>query len=106
MRSVERARKWIHKGNEDTLFTGKDQEDWRGAKSWLHVIFNNPIAIFGLTLNKDEIFLRWLLIERAKYFAEFPERYREAWYISCNEKPDMGKNLFLRQGWSDSNKSQ
>ena len=36
MGSVERARGWIHKGNERRLFSGKNAHDWEGAASWLH----------------------------------------------------------------------
>jgi len=66
MGSVERARRLIHKG-EDRLFKGKRQEYWQGYQSWLHIWFNLPIVIFGLGFGIDEVFLRWLLIERKRY---------------------------------------
>lgn len=84
MGSVQRARGWIHSG-EDRLFGGKDRVNWRGRHSWLHVIFNKPLLILGLGLGENEVFLRWLLIERARYFATFPKRAQEAWYV---HKPD------------------
>ncbi|MBU8923259.1 MAG: hypothetical protein KOO63_15675 [Bacteroidales bacterium] len=95
MGSVERARTWIHKGNEGRLFSGKDMKKWRGANSWLHIIFNKPLAIFGLGLASNEVFLRWLLIERAKYFAKFPERRHPAWFYYDSANPDAGKHLLL-----------
>jgi len=43
----------------------------------------------------DEIFLRWLLIERAKYFQMFPNRSKPAWYVSAGGKQRVGQKLFL-----------
>lgn len=46
--------------------------EWDGAASWLHIVFNSPLLIFGLGLEENEVFFRWLLIERARYFKKFP----------------------------------
>ena len=97
MGSVERARSMIHKGNEERLFTGKNVHKWKGAKTWLHVVFNKSIFIFGLGLDENEVFLRWLLIERAKYFRKFPERKKQGWYIAKKDITSHGKKLFLEQ---------
>jgi hypothetical protein len=86
MGSVQRARGWIHSG-EQRLFGGKDRTTWTGRYSWLHVVFNKPLLILGLGLGETEVFLRWLLIERARYFAKFPKRAQKAWYV---HKPDAG----------------
>lgn len=67
MGSVERARKLIHNG-ENRLFRGKRGEHWQGDKTWLQIWFSMPLIIFGLGCNVDEIFIRWLLIERKRYF--------------------------------------
>lgn len=66
MGSAERARKLIHNG-DDRLFQGKRQNFWQGHQTWLHIWFNLPIVIFGLGYGVDEVFLRWLLIERRRY---------------------------------------
>lgn len=99
MGSVEKARNFLHKGNEGKLFSGKDQHDWRGSKTWLHIIFNKSLCIFGLGLEENEVFIRWLLIERAKYFKKFPDRVKGGWYVAPRiEKPgdrDIGKKKFL-----------
>lgn len=97
MGSVERARVLIHKGNEDRLFTGKDVHNWKGVKSWLHIIFNKSLFIFGLELAENEIFLRWLLIERAKYFRKFRERQKSGWYIAKSGNISLGKKLYLEK---------
>ena len=95
MGSVQRARHWIHRGNERRLFSGQNVRDWRGFGTWLHIVFNKPLLIFGLGLEESEVFLRWLLIERARYFRKFPEKKKEAWYFHTNEKDGSGKLFFL-----------
>lgn len=86
MGSVERAREMIHKGNDSNLFYGKNRNNWNGSKTWLHIIFNKSLCIFGLGLEENEVFLRWLLIERAKYFRKFPDRKKKGWYIISKPK--------------------
>ncbi len=96
MGSVEKARRWLHKGKEERLFSGKNHVHWSGHSTWLHVIFNNPLLFFGLNLEENEVFLRWLLIERAKYFKKFPEREKPAWYVHTTKEDNQGKFYFLR----------
>jgi hypothetical protein len=66
MGSVERARGLIHKG-KPRLFRSKSNVSWSGEDSWLHIWFNLPVVVFGLGFGVDEVFLRWLLIERRRY---------------------------------------
>jgi hypothetical protein len=94
MGAVERARGWIHGGRERRLFSGKNLAEWQGAASWLQVVFNAPLLIFGLALDQDEVFLRWLLIERARYFKTFADRKKRAWYVHVDPLAD-GKRIFL-----------
>jgi hypothetical protein len=96
MGSVERVRGWIHKGNERRLFSGKNVDSWAGVNTWLHIIFNKPLVIFGLGLDENEVFLRWLLIERARYFQKFPDRRQLAWFIYTSENEKLGKLYFLQ----------
>ncbi|WP_222840500.1 hypothetical protein [Aeromonas hydrophila] len=96
MGSVERARRLIHKNNESTLFSGKNVNEWSGYKSWLHIIFNNDLIFIGLGLDTTEVFLRWLLIERAKYFSKFPERRKKAFFVHADQiSLPVGQTLFL-----------
>lgn len=95
MGSVEKTRRLLHKGKEEKLFEGKDIFKWEGYKTWLHIIFNKSLLIFGLGLNENETFIRWLLIERAKYFSKHPSRRPESWYIDCGRNDNEGKKLFL-----------
>ncbi|MBK1442677.1 hypothetical protein JHJ32_21940 [Parapedobacter sp. ISTM3] len=96
MGSVERARRLIHSG-DDRLFNGKAQYHWKGRNTWLHIIFNKSLIIFGLGLEENETFLRWLLIERKRYFKEFQDRSFLGWYMHVNERGTIssGKRLFL-----------
>jgi hypothetical protein len=96
MGSVERARNWIHKGKNKRLFSGESGKSWRGKNSWLQVLFNRPLLIFGLGLEENEVFLRWLLIERARYFRKFPSLKLEAWYVHTDEADGSGKLFFLQ----------
>lgn len=51
-------------------------------------------------MEENEVFIRWLLIERAKYFKKFPDRKKAGWYITTRTgTPDArsaGKALFLK----------
>lgn len=95
MGSVERARSWLHKGDEKSLFRSKEPKDWTGFSTWLHVIFSKPLLIMGLGLEENEVFLRWLLIERARYFKSHPEQRQPAWFAHVG-KESPGKSYFLR----------
>ena len=101
MGSVERARNLIHKGDERKLFSGKVENNWRGSKTWLHIAFNKSLCIFGSGLEENEIFLRWLLIERAKYFRKFPDRKKKGWYVIKKPKKEddkySGKKYFFEK---------
>ncbi|QAU32847.1 hypothetical protein [Janthinobacterium sp. 17J80-10] len=95
MGSVERARSWLHKG-AGRLFSCKDLQAWQGASTWLQILFHKPLLIFGLALAENEVFLRWLLIERAKYYRCYPDRRQPAWYVHTAGDKDGGKHLFLK----------
>lgn len=100
MGSVQRARGWLHRAGEENLFKAKNKREWRGAGTWMHVAFNRPLLIFGLALEENEVFLRWLLIERAKYFRKFPDRRHDAWYVYVddpNDERQAGKLFFLEE---------
>lgn len=96
MGSVERARALIHKGGDRRLFSEKRDGSWNGCDTWLHCIFNNDLLFVGLGLDSSEIFLRWLLIERAKYFKVFPARAKKAWYVYAGNTLSSGQSIFLK----------
>ena len=93
-----RAAGLIHSAKSfDDNFYGKNQEIWCGHNTWLHLVFNCDLCIFGLSLDTQETFLRWLLIERAKYFYKFRERIRHGWYVGTSADLTPGKQLFLEK---------
>lgn len=97
MGSVQRTRDWLHRG-EGRLFEAKDRMRWAGRHTWVHLIFNKPLVIFGLGLGENEVFLRWLIIERARYFAKFDDRRKAAWYVYTHNPDDTtqaGRHFFL-----------
>jgi len=96
MGNIERARKLIHEKSENINFEGKNRDGWPGLLTWLHILFNKSIFVFGLRLDENEIFIRWLLIERAKYFRKFPNRKHKGWYLTKEGDSDNeGKIFFL-----------
>lgn len=94
MGAVSKARELIHKG-DDNLYRGKDVDGWSGYQTWLHPFFNCDLIIFGLGLNSQEVFLRWLLLERAGYFAKFPDRKRKLALIEKESEVSSGKRAFV-----------
>lgn len=96
MGSVERARGMIHKGNT-RLFKGKRDSYWAGQDSWLHIWFNLPVLVFGLGFGLDEVFLRWLLIERRRYL-NFHKEPMQVYYISKSDIAPSTQNLMENLG--------
>jgi len=97
MGSVAKARGLIHNTDESNLFSGKNVSYWKGCKSWLHIIFNKSLFVFGLGLEENETFLRWLLIQRIRYFRKFSTPHK-GWYLKpSSELISNGKKLFLEK---------
>ncbi|WCK21754.1 hypothetical protein [Agrobacterium tumefaciens] len=96
MGSVQRVRDWMHRGGTSRLFSSERAIDtWRGRSTWLDALFRNDLAIVGLALDEVEVFIRWLLIERARLYIKFPSLKRKAWYIDTNDHTATGKGIFL-----------
>jgi hypothetical protein len=66
----------------------------QGSKTWLKFFLTKSLCIFGLGLEDQEVFIRWLLIERAKIYKIYPNLRKNGWYLNTNEMED-GKRLFL-----------
>lgn len=99
MGNVSQARRFIHGEASLFSFEGKNTRDWPGSKSWLHILFNKSLFIVGLGLDESEIFIRWLLIERAKYYRKYPDRKHNGWFIykeDPKEPISEGKKFFLK----------
>ena len=86
---VERSRGIIQKN-----YLGKG---FISTNTWLDIIFSKPLFIMGLGLENDEVFLRWLLLQRAKY-NEIYKAGLKGWYVHCaknNDPVSLGKRLLL-----------
>ena len=86
---VERSRGIIQKN-----YLGKG---FISTNTWLDIVFSKSLFIFGLGLETDEVFLRWLLLQRAKY-NEIYKAGLKGWYVHCAKKNDPvspGKRLLL-----------
>ena len=97
MGNVQRARNIIH-GKRGIYRKGYTNSSWSGSSTWLDLLFHKNLVIIGLGLEEVEVFVRWLLIERAKYFKRYPERRMKGFYIDIeNHIPGItGKEMFLK----------
>lgn len=94
MGNVERARKMLQSHDFNEFFNGKNQNNWAGYNTWLHIFFNKNLFIFGLKLETDEVFIRWLLIQRAKY-SQMYNKNLGGWFI--DKGISDGNKFFLRK---------
>jgi len=97
MGNVHRARNLIHNKSNSIYRKQKNVDSWAGSKTWLELFFHKDLIIIGLGMNEVEVFVRWLLIERARYFKRFPKHQFKAYYIDIdNQIPGTtGKEMFL-----------
>jgi hypothetical protein len=67
-------------------------------RTWLKILFEKDICIFGLGLDEQEVFIRWLLLERAKYFKKNPSKSKQGWYVNFDKTNEfnVGKKFFLK----------
>lgn len=98
MGNVHRARNLIHNKKNSIYRKQKNTDSWAGSKTWLELLFHKDLIIIGLGMNEVEVFVRWLLIERARYFKRFPKRRFKAYYIDINNHipGTTGKEMFLQ----------
>jgi hypothetical protein len=66
--------------------------------TWLKPFFERDLIIMGLGLHEQEVFIRWLLLQRAKYFKRNPQEKRAGFYINHDESgpQNLGKKFFLK----------
>uniref|UniRef100_UPI00404B23F8 SIR2 family protein n=1 Tax=Flavobacterium sp. TaxID=239 RepID=UPI00404B23F8 len=90
MSMVERSKRYFPK-------TNKDESD-KEYQTWVKLFFEKDLIIMGLSLNEQEIFFRWLLLQRAKYFKRRPELKKAGFYINHAEsdKHNVGKKFFMK----------
>ncbi|WP_298520714.1 SIR2 family protein [uncultured Kordia sp.] len=97
MGNVERARKMVN--NNYGYIPNNTTNPWVANNTWIDIMFNKSLCIFGLSLDETEVFFRWLLIQRAKFFKRFPKYSHKGWYIMKSEDNNpktIGKKFFLK----------
>jgi len=96
MGAVQRARSWVYHGRE-SLRTLASREDgqWQGNKTWLDVLFFSPLMIFGFGFNKDESFLRWLFLERARLHKINPSWKVKTWFVDTPRTSSLHRKAFF-----------
>jgi hypothetical protein len=97
MAMVSRARGYIV-GKNNALFAKKHMEKWRGSSTWLDIFFRRKLIFLGLGLQTQEVFLRWLLIQRKRYLEKNRISDMGVWFvIPTQESGDeySGRRAFL-----------
>lgn len=97
MGSVERARRLIYGTNGLRSNEVATPEDWKGAGTWLEPFFFCPIVVIGFGFGKDENFLRWLFLERARFHWIKPAMRTEAWFIVKGVEEEDHRRPFLER---------
>lgn len=90
MGCVTRSRPWI--------LDADDFSDWAGRRTWLDILFRMPIVFFGVGLEGQEVWLRWLLIQRAAQYKKRQLERPPAWYVypaSEHSEAHKDKHFFL-----------
>lgn len=99
-RLSRRAFEYINSAIEnipEAVSISKKSLGWDGANTWLYHIFNRDLFIFGLGLDEQESFLRWLLLKRNEYNMRYRNSELRGWYLTCEKEVSQcpGKKFFL-----------
>lgn len=96
MGAVHRARPWVYHG-KDALRAKPSQgaARWRGQETWLDILFFCPLMIFGFGFNKDECFLRWLFLERARLQKLNQGWKAETWFLDTPKNGSLHRRPFF-----------
>ncbi len=67
-------------------------------QTWIRLFFEKDLVIFGLGLDEQEVFIRWLLLQRARYYKRHPELNNNIFYINHQKSSAAtnGKRFFLK----------
>ncbi|WP_230281385.1 SIR2 family protein [Croceicoccus sp. Ery15] len=73
MGCVTRSRPWI--------LDAREFPHWAAEDTWLDILFKMPLVVFGVGLEGQEVWLRWLLIQRANLYKKRGGARPPAWYV-------------------------
>lgn len=97
MGSVQRARPWVY-GPEGLRAKAKNGvHAWPGSDTWLEVLFFCPLMIFGFGFGKDENFLRWLFLERARLHKLEPRLKAKTWFVEVQSEASAHRQAFFER---------
>lgn len=88
--ATERIKNW-----RDSTKSGSPNMNIGFYKSWLRMFFEKDLCIVGLSLDTNEVLLRWLLIERKKYLDTHPDVKVKTWYVARKGDVDVGMDFYL-----------
>lgn len=97
MAMVSRARGYIFR-EKDSLFASKRSNKWRGHSTWLDIFFKRKLLFIGLGLPTQEVFLRWLLVQRRKFLSKNNIEEMGVWFVIPEEENKgrySGRRAFL-----------
>ncbi|WP_269584233.1 hypothetical protein [Roseibium sp. Sym1] len=96
MGAVQRARSWVY-GKRGIRMNAKEMRtDWPGSNTWLEPILFSPLIILGFGFGKDETFLRWLFLERARLHKMKPDWKQKAWYVTNKQSGNSDRAPFFK----------
>jgi hypothetical protein len=90
MGCVTRCRPWV--------LDAREFPHWAGEDTWLDILFKMPLVVFGVGLEGQEVWLRWLLIQRAALYKKRGGERPPAWYVYPKREDDerqREKRFFL-----------
>ena len=96
MGSVQRARPWVYNRNGLRAGAKNSQVSWRGSDTWLEVFFFCPLVLFGFGFGKDENFLRWLFLERARLHKLRPDWKAKTWFVDTGAIDRVQRRPFFK----------
>lgn len=96
MGSVQRARSQVNGDQGLRSMIKNGGRSWRGGNSWLEILFFCPLLIFGFTFSKDETFLRWLFLERARLHKANPAMKKKTWFVDTPESGSLHRKAFFK----------
>ncbi|RIJ20547.1 hypothetical protein D1224_15670 [Henriciella barbarensis] len=96
MGSVSRIESWIKNRRALHNYVEGKSETWPGQRSWLEAFFFNPMAVIGFGFHKDETFMRWLFLERARLHRKYPDIKRPLWYVARDSERLRHRFPFLK----------
>ena len=72
------------------------EHSWPGDRTWLQIILFKPLVIIGFGFGKDETFMRWLLLERARLYETHPQLRKPCWFVDAQSPTFERRKAFLR----------